>query len=134
MKIRPYRRMLPLLPLGLVLGGCGGMTFVDNAAPSPTPVAAAAHVRIVGNPLGNPDSLYRPARVLIHVGQTVSWTVIDDQSHTVTPNVAYAGWAGGSDVLKHGADYSHRFTHAGTFRYYCTVHPNMLGIVVVKPR
>ncbi len=116
---------LAILIMLVLLAGCGGDQQTN-------PPASGPHVVIVGNPLGNPDSLFRPETLDIRVGQTVTWTDHDDQSHTVTPDVNYPDWSGGSDVLSHGRSYQHQFTRAGTYRYYCTVHANMIGTIVVR--
>jgi len=91
----------------------------------------AVIVRIVGNPLGNPDSFYKPSTVHVRVGQTVEWVDRDDSDHTVTPEPSTRAWSGGSPVLSTGKSYRFRFTRPGSYRYHCMVHPNMLGFVVV---
>jgi plastocyanin len=93
---------------------------------------AGPTVVISGNPLGNPDSLYKPSAVRITTGETVTWVDHDDSIHTVTPNVSSSGWSGGSSYLHRGQRYSFEFKRAGTYRYHCMVHPNMLGVVIVS--
>ena len=105
------------------IAGCGSLT-------SPITVK----VSIVGNPLGNPDALYKPARITVHVGQTVQWTDKDDLEHTVTPTDGGAGWIGGSPILHQGETYRHTFTKAGVYQYQCMIHANMLGTVTVEPK
>ncbi len=100
--------------------------------PPPMIVSPPIVVKIVGNPLGNPDSFYRPATVHIKVGQMVRWIDRDDSDHTVTPEPSTSQWSGGSPVLRPGKSYSYRFTHPGSYRYHCMVHPNMIGFVKVR--
>ena len=107
--------------MGMALAGCG------NRPP------VTLNVRIIGNPLGNPDSVYMPANITIHTGEAVKWIDRDDLEHTVTPDRNYAGWTGGSSILRHGQSYSHTFTRAGLYRYHCMVHQNMFGTVRVEP-
>lgn len=97
-----------------------------DSAPSPR-----VTVTIKGNPLGNPDSFYRPATVRVRVGETVVWIDRDDSEHTVTPVVNFPAWSGGSSILHPGQTYSFRFTKLGVYRYTCMVHPNMFGVVIV---
>lgn len=96
------------------------------------PPKHAVHVLIEGNPLGNPDSFYRPSTVRILPGQTVTWVDRDDSNHTVAPDLNYPGWSGGSGILSQGQRYSFKFTKPGVYRYHCMVHQNMLGIVIVR--
>ena len=49
-------------------------------------------------------------------------------AHTVTSNANIFD-SGKMDI---GARYQVRFTQAGTFQYYCTLHPKMTGEVVVS--
>jgi len=89
-------------------------------------------IHIVGNPLGNPDSFYKPRRITISIGTTVTWVDRDDSIHTVTPDTNYPGWSGGSGDLSTGQKYSHLFKRAGRYTYHCMVHPDMIGVVIVN--
>lgn len=82
------------------------------------PASAAKHVTVT-------DFSFSPAKVRIHVGGTVVW---DFQArHTTTSN--HGLWDSG---VKHaGQSFRHTFHSAGTFRYHCTLHPEMTGKVVV---
>ena len=63
-------------------------------------------------------------------GSTVTWTNRDDIPHTVVsaddPKVFK------SKVMDTDEKFSFTFTKAGTYTYFCSVHPNMTGTVVVK--
>jgi plastocyanin len=109
------------LVVAVGLGGCG----TDSKS---LPVV---HVGIVANPVGVPDSLYKPETVTVRVGQTVSWLDQDDMEHTVTPDQNYAGWNGGSSIMRHGQTYTATFTRPGVYNYHCMVHPGMFGTVIV---
>jgi plastocyanin len=124
--------LLTLAAAGLVLAllsACGNSGAASGSPPKPA--TTLAQITIIGNPLGNPDSLYKPATLHIHVGQTVVWTNHDDSLHTVTPDLNYTGWPSGSGLLHTGQRYSFRFTRPGVYRYSCMVHPNMFGTVIV---
>ena len=62
-------------------------------------------------------------------GTTVTWTNRDDDAHTVT-SVANAFRSPGLDT---GETFSYTFTRAGTYEYFCSLHPLMTGKVVVTP-
>lgn len=87
-----------------------------------------------------------PARVTVHVGDTVEWKSDSVLVHTVTASPSLA--ADKQDVsLPQGAEpfnsgnippggtFAHTFRVAGTYRYFCIPHEaaGMLGTVVVKP-
>jgi len=71
---------------------------------------------------------FAPQTVRITVGQAVRWTNNDTVAHTVTPN--HGTW--GSGVLQPGETFRHVFRRTGTFRYHCSIHPDMTGKVVVR--
>jgi len=113
--------------LGTVIAiACGAGLVSCGSGAGPT-----VRVAIIGNPLGEPDSLYRPANITVRVGATVTWLDKDDAEHTVTPDLDYPGWSGGSSILRHGQAYTYTFNKVGAYEYHCMVHANMLGTVTV---
>jgi nitrite reductase (NO-forming) len=75
-----------------------------------------------------------PDTLTVSKGTTVSWTNGDSTLHTVTSGSAEAGNSGtefDSSYLAAGKTFQHQFNIAGTFDYYCTLHPYMKGKVVV---
>ena len=91
-----------------------------------------------GSSAPNPENkYYDPSPANIAVGTTVTWTNNDATLHTVVSgNPQTTGETGdfgsSSTFLSKGKTISHTFDTAGTFDYYCTLHPFMLGQVVVK--
>jgi plastocyanin len=78
---------------------------------------------------------YNPSPINIAKGTTVTWTNQDNTAHTVTEgnpsgNSPPNGFDSG--LLAPGSVFTHTFATAGTVQYYCTLHPTMLGEVIVK--
>ena len=71
---------------------------------------------------------FAPATTFVNVGGTVTWTNGSDAPHTVTSD---AGSELSSSTLNAGKTFSHSFAVTGTFSYHCTIHPYMVGKVVV---
>jgi len=72
-----------------------------------------------------------PATFTVPVGTTVKWTnsAVDEIDHTVNANDNSFS----SGVLKPGASFSFTFAKAGTFAYFCSIHPEqMRATIVVK--
>jgi amicyanin len=64
----------------------------------------------------------------VAVGTTVTWVNHDDIPHTVVDkNKAFR-----SKALDTDDAYSFTFASAGTFDYFCGLHPHMLGKIIVK--
>ncbi len=78
---------------------------------------------------------YNPSPLSISVGTNITWTNNDNTGHTVTEgnpsgNTPQNGFDSG--ILAPGKTFSHIFDKPGTIQYYCTLHPTMLGEVIVK--
>jgi plastocyanin len=112
-----------------------GLTFTMFVLPS----SAVEQSRIVSIVKGasNPSSTetYNPSPLNVPVGTTVTWLNNDNTGHTVTQgnpsgNTPPNGFDSG--ILAPGKTFIHTFGTAGTIQYYCTLHPTMLGEVIVK--
>lgn len=93
------------------------------AAPSKPQPAQTAEVKIDNFSFG-------PETLTIAVGTTVTWTNRDDIPHTVVASDAAKTFK--SKVLDTDEKFSFTFAKAGTYPYFCSVHPKMTGKVVVQ--
>jgi len=71
---------------------------------------------------------FKPARLVVSAGTTVVWTNTDSDPHTVDSTRTL--WT--SEALDTDGVFKHTFKVAGTFSYYCSIHPYMHGVIVVK--
>jgi plastocyanin len=81
------------------------------------------------------DQYYNPSVITVVVGvnNTVLWKNEDSVAHTVFSETTPAGApAFSSGQIASGSGYTYTFTVPGTYQYYCTIHPWMGGIVIVK--
>jgi plastocyanin len=69
-----------------------------------------------------------PASLTVPVGTTVKWKNKDAITHTVTSDTG--AWDSGN--ITGGGTFSFPFTAAGTYHYHCSIHPNMLGTIIVQ--
>jgi plastocyanin len=111
-----------LLLLCLAAAGCGGEKSTPAATSTSTSTPAPAVV-----PVAMRNIKFVPARVTVRVGQTVRWTNHDTVAHTV----ASAKLKLASEAIAHGQTYGYKATKPGTFPYYCTIHANQNGVLVV---
>lgn len=63
-------------------------------------------------------------------GTKVTWTNKDDDPHTVTSDSDPKLFK--SPALDTDESFSFTFNEAGTFRYFCSIHPRMQGTVIVQ--
>jgi len=77
------------------------------------------------------DFKFDPAVITVPAGTKVTWTQIGPTEHnTVEKDHKTPLWQ--SDLLNPGDTFSYTFTTPGTYHYWCTIHPEMLGTVIVK--
>ena len=87
-------------------------------------------VSIVGNSGSNS---YNPNPIEIKVGDTVTWINNDSSPHTVTSSSSSKDINFDSDVLRKDETFSFTFDREGEYPYFCTLHPSMVGTIVVLP-
>lgn len=81
------------------------------------------------------DKPYMPGSITIKTGDKVGWINTDEEVHTVTSgfeNNTDKGKQFDSGLLNNNQTFEHTFDKAGTYNYFCTVHPTMTGVVNVK--
>lgn len=101
--------------------------------------AADVNVSITAGATSKTTDAYSPNPVKANVGDTVIWTNDDTTPHTATSGVPTSGPDGmfggnaeaGGTILIKGKSESFTFANEGTFPYFCTLHPNMVGSVEV---
>jgi plastocyanin len=92
-----------------------------SATPAAGPARAAA-----GSTVTIKDFSFGPAGITVRVGDSVTWANQGPSSHTATATGSFD-----TGVLKKGQSASYTFTHAGTFSYFCSIHPFMKATVTV---
>jgi plastocyanin len=104
-----------------------GAAACGSSSPSAPTVAADVTISMVGD-RGNQS--YSPNPTTMRVGQTVAWKNNDSTVHNALEDV---GERFASANVNPGATSSPRtMSAAGTFTYHCTLHPGMVGTLVVQ--
>lgn len=93
------------------------------AASGSSSTASTASVDIMGYK-------FSPATLTISVGDTVTWTNHDTAPHNVVISDGPVKFT--SPTLNQGQTYTYTFTVAGTYDYYCSIHPDMKASVTVE--
>lgn len=128
-----FRRLMlistTVVGAGLFLAACNG-GYGTPSAPSRTEPAPAGSttVTIVTGSSTLTNTAFAPNPLTVSIGTTVSWLNNDNATHTSSANDG----AWGSSSLAPGSRFNFTFNSAGTFEYHCSIHPNMVGTVVVQ--
>jgi plastocyanin len=114
MTFKIYRPLLAAAGAALLgWGGFRGPSIAQTADPA----------RIVVK-----DFMFQPTSLTVKAGSTVTWTNMDEEPHTV---VSIAG-VFRSNALDTKDSFSFKFDQPGTYRFVCSIHPQMVGTIVVK--
>lgn len=99
------------------LGALVGTLLIAGQAPAASGVG-----------VGIKDFTYMPTTLTVPVGTTVTWINHDEETHTVTSATS----AFSSTGLGHDEAFAQTFKRAGTYTYFCALHPHMRATVLVK--
>src|SRR5262245_40762658 len=84
-------------------------------------------LEVAPNQIAIDNFAFTPAVRTVQVGTEVTWINRDDVPHLI----ADVRGTFGSRVLDTNQQYTHRFTNAGAYDYFCSIHPKMTGRLVV---
>jgi plastocyanin len=91
-------------------------------------VAANGQPSVANSEVKIDNFVFGPQTLTVPVGATVTWTNKDDIPHTTVSTDGVFK----SKVMDTDEKFSYTFTKAGTYSYFCSVHPKMTGKVVVQ--
>ena len=118
------------LTILLLLIACSAPGPAEEPAPlspNPTLETAAGVAGVTEATVIIAGQAFQPHTLVVATGATVTWQNDDSVAHTVTSG---EGWFD-SGQLAPGEAFEHQFNKPGTFRYQCTNHPAMEGVVIV---
>jgi plastocyanin len=107
------------LVLGIGVCGTGQKGFVTSAQEK----ISTMEVKIDNFSFG-------PVTLTVPVGTTVTWINHDDIPHTIVSTDDPKAFK--SKVLDTDEKFSFTFSKAGTYPYFCSIHPKMTGKVIVR--
>jgi plastocyanin len=70
---------------------------------------------------------FAPTELKVKVGDTITWTNHDDIPHTVVSAGKFR-----SKTLDTDNSFSFTFASAGDYKYFCSLHPHMTGMIKVE--
>ncbi|MEU7218035.1 cupredoxin domain-containing protein [Nocardia iowensis] len=117
-----------------LLAGCGGGDSGPAATTTKRPTTPTSQ------PAGDPkpaavtvdvsDMKFSPAEVTIKTGDIITWHFSDKAPHNVQ-GIGDKAMGLNSPIIDKG-DWSYTFTVPGTYRYLCSLHPEMRGTITVQ--
>jgi plastocyanin len=118
-----------------IIGACAEGPSVTSAPPETAAHATSAPSALPLAFIATPDTsisiqnfAFSPTAKTVTVGTTVHWKNLDGEPHTVRSVDASFR----SDALDQNESYTVKFDKPGTYKYVCSIHPQMVGTIVVK--
>ncbi|MEU0504885.1 plastocyanin/azurin family copper-binding protein [Nocardia sp. NPDC005998] len=125
-----------VLATTLLLAGCGS-SETKSPAPATTAetssqasTAKSGDTKTAAVTVDVADMKFSPADVTVKVGDTVTWKFKDSVPHTVQ-GIGDKAMGINSPIFDRG-QWSYTFIAPGTYRYLCSLHPQMRGTVTVE--
>lgn len=123
------KRLIPIAAILVAAIGCGQSTPTSPGSPGTTsPQGPGIDFTInINGDRGNQS--YAPSPLNMRVGQVVNWHNLDSIEHTATLDGMFDT---GHIPAFSAHDNAVTMSRAGTFTYHCTIHPGMVGTIVVQ--
>jgi plastocyanin len=100
-----------------------GLLGLDGGAMGSALAAEAAVPRVVIQ-----EFMFAPTTLTVKAGAVVTWLNKDEEPHTIFSD---------SGLFRSGAvdtdgTFEYKFDKPGTYHYLCTIHPRMVGTIIVE--
>jgi plastocyanin len=108
-----------LVVCALLALASGGASQAAEPAAAPSTADSSIAIR---------NFMFEPMSLVVVVGTKVTWKNFDGEPHTIhSIDDAFR-----SGALDQNDTFSFQFDKPGTYRYACSIHPQMVATIVVK--
>lgn len=114
MTLGRYRSLLTAVSVAML---CWGATCSRLTAGTPDPTKILVK-----------DFMFQPVSLTVKAGSTVTWANMDDEPHTVVSDTGLFR----SGAMDTNEGFSFKFDKPGTYHFTCSIHPRMVGTIVVQ--
>jgi plastocyanin len=74
------------------------------------------------------DFMFNPNTLTIKAGSSVTWSNKDDEPHSVVSDAGLFR----SGAMDTDESFTFKFDKPGTYHFTCSIHPRMVGTIVVQ--
>jgi len=113
---------------GLAIAAALGAASAAGIAPVVVP-ALAQNAGAVSGDVSIDNFTFNPPNLRVKAGTKVTWTNKDDIPHGIASS---ANTFARSQALDTNDSFSFTFDKPGTYQYFCYLHPQMVGTIVVE--
>ena len=120
MNVSKARAVAGALLLAIVLSSVVGNAIAADASPPNGTKVYQIAIR---------DFAFEPKTLTVPVGASVKWVNQDEEPHVIT---SAGKQFTSSKALDTGDTHAVTFSKPGTYAYYCSIHPMMVGTIIVQ--
>jgi plastocyanin len=105
---------------------------------SPTPPTPAPGQQVTASAYIMPDAIkmndwaFGDEPVVVFTGERLRWVNLDQTAHNVVADTPGATDFVKTETLQPGAEQVLTVTKTGTTKIHCSIHPNMVGTLIVR--
>lgn len=124
---------LMVLLIPVILAGCSNNSTGPNYSSGSGGNNTGGGTTPTANQVWMQNTSYNPKTKTITAGTEITWVNKDSYNHTVTSGTpGHPDGLFDSGTIGAGGTYKHKFSTAGTFNYYCSIHQDiMTGTIIV---
>ena len=100
------------------------ITMIESSVTTPSRIITRADTTMITIQ----NYAFMPPELVVKPGTTVTWVNKDDSPHTITSTDHVVA----SKAMDTDDQYSFTFEKEGDYKYFCTLHPYMVGLVKVR--
>ena len=117
------KKLIAIVVIILILAGITAGFYLSkiNSKIQDTPTTVSGNIISINN------FAFTPRTLVIKTGEKVTWQNNESVAHTIVSSGFFQ-----SQVLNRGDEFSFTFPQAGTYDYYCGIHPSMKGKIIVQ--
>ena len=121
----------------LLTAACGGKTLAPSPSPSPSPVpnpgeTPTANVYILPGAVNLGPNAFGDEAIVIFKGERMRLRNLDGVEHNVVPDTPSVPEFMATGLLAPGDERSFILATIGTTKFHCTIHPQMVGTLIVR--
>jgi plastocyanin len=120
--------------IALMIGGCGGNDGTPPLGPTPPAMVATANAYILPNAVSLGSEAFGDEPLVIYNEERLRFINIDTLTHALVADTPGATDFLKTDVLPPSGEQSFIMTRTGTTTFHCTIHPEMVGRLIVRDR
>ena len=134
--MNPARNLVrvTVVSTALLTAACGGEMRPVAPAPLPAGPVTTANVYILPGAVDLGQNAFGDEPVVIYKGERMRWRNLDGTAHNVVADSPVLPEFMTTGTLAPGEDRSFDMATIGTTKVHCTIHPQMVGTLVVRER